>query len=490
MKVGSAFVMQVTASVLPSIALLLVVPVVRRYLGLDQFASFTVLVSSISVLSILDGGLGRATTYFVSKASVQNEARSRDASIWAGLLLGFFFSLVITVAAATILASGPAGSLKGIHRSLMILIPFCPAFVLGSVLKGVLEGQRRFFLSTSIQLLYGCMISLAPLIMVYSLGGPIDFSRAIGVIRLLFVGALLASIPISASFSRHLLPAILEHSAQIFRYSRWLVVSNIVGLCVVFADRFVIAEYFDARTVGSYMLPMEMVSRAQLLVGAFCSVIFPALVMQAQRKNADYFEVIKAAQGVIASAVWIIGCLGVPLAEPLFGWWLGSELGSQAAQIALIAVIGMALIASASIAMVAINSLGHTRQVAMVHVLEIVIYVPLLYVAAHLRSLIILLLAWLLRQLIDALFMSKILKGLTESAVARPTASSTSRTIWIILTGMYGTYLLFAFKLSQVSIIAKIYVSGAGIFIGIGIFLIFLYRFRTYVAGMREVSRL
>lgn len=486
MRFRSAFASQVAAALLPSIILLLIVPVVRRKLGLDAFAGFTVLISGVSVLTLFDGGLGRSTTYFTSRHGVQNDGATRS-WLWACMLLGVVFSVAIG-AAGTLALHLENGSFKAAGPALQVLLAFTPVFVLGAIVKGALEGQRRFALSTGLQLAYGCAISVAPLILVLGDSRLSAFSFSVGLIRTCLVGALAACVPALLLPRKNLgLAGVLLQVRQVFDYTKWLVISNVIGLCIVFADRFVIASHFDARIVASYILPMEMVSRVQLLVAAFCSVIFPTLVMHAERNNPDYFHVVRSAQGVVASGVLAASCVFVPLAEPVFSWWLGASLGGQAAQIGLVSLIGVALIANAALAMVAINSLGHTRQIAILHAIELVIYVVLLIIAVSQQSLSMLLLAWVARQLIDALCMSQILKKLsTQTGLNKRAKNAKLRFLWCALFGAYCLYVAIALDLRVLSLSQRIAIGAVGGAIATVMLAFFYSHLREDVNWMRR----
>ena len=134
------------------------------------------------------------------------------------------------------------------------------------------------------------------------------------------------------------------------------------------------------------------------------------------------------------------------------GWWLGQVLAAQAATIALVGIVGLALVSSSSLSLLAINGMGHTRQVAMLHAAELPLYLSLLYLATMDNSLTLLLAAWLVRLLFDALGMELILRSLFKKAAAGRSLDG-AKTLFgrSLLAALIGTLLALIFRASYLS---------------------------------------
>lgn len=491
MKIRSAFLLQVATASIPSLILLSVVPVVKSRLGIDAFAGFAVIVSAIGLLSILDGGLGRSVTYFVSMARTKGGVRSAHAAVIGGMAVGFGLAIVVMVAGAALLGFLNGESFLIARNALCILLAFCPAFIACSVLKGALEGQQRFALSAALQLSHGALIGIAPLLLIAHSDDISFYAWVVGVARISLMGALLYATGLALPSFFSLVRSVGVHSHRIFQYSKWLFFSNIIGLCIIFADRFVIAGYFNSSVVAAYLLTMELISRGQLLVGAFCSVIFPKLVTHVQRATSlDFAGLIRDAQGLVITANLAIGFVSVPLMEPMMSWWLGHTLAPQAAQIALVGIVGLALVSSSSISMLAINSMGHTRQVAILHASELPLYFALLYVATVQMSLQILLAAWLFRLVIDAFGMEMILHSLVKKATVRLVTDAAKDVFrWPLLITLIFALLALIFCGPFISSTSSLYWAAAGAACSIAFFVNFVLRLKNLIAQPLTMSR-
>lgn len=415
------FLLQVSTAIIPSFILLIVVPILTARIDVRAFAAFSVIISMIGFLAVLDGGVGRAATFFVSRAvSTRNNSHLRI-SVQACLLMGIAFSLFVIPLAWAALNYLDGPSILAARNALQTLLLFTPAIICGSVMKGTLEGQQRFALSSALQLFQGIVIGAAPIFMLSNADDLVLFTLLVGLVRLILLGLQIYLSRINI-FKRE--DGLLDSIAHIFNYSKWLFISNLVGLVIVFADRILVASKFDFQVVASYMLPMEIIARSMIFVSAFASVIFPRLINHATEKYAEIFEIITIIKIITVSCTLCIGFILLPFIDQLLGWWMGAKLGNQAGWIILVGLIGVALASSSAISMMGINSLGHTRQIAFLHIIELPVLVILLYIAGEVGSLWLVQLAWICRLMIDALGMSVILRSIKGCIIPIPHSNS------------------------------------------------------------------
>jgi len=400
------FGLQVSAAIIPSLAFLFSVPILSARVDIPTFAAFSVMLSIIGFLAALDGGIGRAATYFVGIAVAQNNRLSLSSTVQASLIIGLAFSLFVMGCASLALnwLSGPA--LVSAKSALQILLVFMPAIVCGAVMKGVLEGLQRFPLSSGLQLLQGLIIGLAPVFTINSIDDLAKFALVVGLVRLFLLGLQIYFSQINLA-----LKGIGAYNSfkNILNYSKWLFVSNLVGLIIVFSDRLLIASAFGYEAVSIYILPMEIISRSMIIVAAFASVLFPRLIYHVTIGNNEMLFLIEKLSNTILSLTLAAGFFLLPFIDLLMALWMGSELGGQTRWIVMVGIVGVVLASSSTLSMMGINSLGHTRQIAFLHVLELILLAVLLYLANKHKSLLIVQVAWISRLIIDAIGMQMIL---------------------------------------------------------------------------------
>lgn len=395
---SSHFGLQISSAIIPSLMILLAVPILTIKVNTNTFAAFSIVISMIGFLSVLDGGIGRATTFFVRKTLLQKCNASTNTIVNACILIGFSFSILVMFAMLILLdtINGPTMILA--RDALRMLLFFTPVIVTGSVMKGVLEGQQKFAISSFLQLFQGLVVGITPIIIVNNLEDLKVFSFIVGVVRVLLLALQIhfSSVKIFANL-QHIKPSL----QLVLNYSKWLFISNLVGLTIVFADRLLVASTFDHHVVSAYMLPMEMIARSMIIVSAFASVLFPRLVDYATLNHLDFLFIIDSLKSIIVKLTLAVSFIMLPFVDLLLIWWIGPETAVNSRVIVVVGLIGVAISSSATIYMIGINSLGHTRQIAILHVLELPFFLGLLYFAAKTNSLLLVQIAWIARLIID-----------------------------------------------------------------------------------------
>lgn len=448
MKFHRAFVLYVAVGILPALTFFLVVPVIRDRLTIDAFAAFTVIVSVIGLLSVLDGGLGRTVTYLVSS---NKKYVSRDTSILvaSGLVVSLVGALLVIIVGLLLLDFQDGQSFVTARDALHVLLFFFPAFIAGSIFKGLFEGQQRFLSSAFLQLLQGVLIGLVPLFVLDEVSDLTKYAFGIGMIRVMTLVTYMTLTSLQLNNMFDLLVEMKPRIIEVFNYCKWLFVSNIVGLVIIFADRFTAAAVLSSELVAAYIVPMEIIARAQVLVGAFTTVFFPKLVVRlSENKAGNVTALIGNLQVGIVAAILGLGFLCIPFMHPIMEFLLGDTLASESVKVILVGFVGLALISSSSFTMLAINSLGHTKRVGILHAVEMPIYLTALYIASICGSIDFLLLAWLMRLVIDAVGLEYIFQTLRK-----PQHDKISKMLqfkrWLLLIGLllaFGFTLIFDFN--------------------------------------------
>ena len=467
MRLRSAFLLQVMSATVPALLFLISIPLVRARLDLENFAGFTLMLSTVGLLTVLDGGLGRASTYFIS-LSLARGGRRRAISVFHGVLLvGLSFSLVLGCLAAVAVQLAPGHAFQTARTALMILVGFTPLFIASSLLRGFLEAEQRFGSSSSLQLAHGTLIASAPALLFSVSNDLATFAWVIGFGRIALTLAFLFYAGLWNRKSWIVSRAIPAHAKRVFGYTKWLFLSNLIGLTIVFADRFVVASFFSSAVVVAYVLPMEMIARMQVLTTAFCTVLFPRLVASAAAGTAaQSHRFVSDAQGAFMAATAVFGFAAALVSGPLMRWWLGEPLAIQAARVLVVGIVGVGLIASAALAMIELNSSGRTRPAALLHSAEMPIYILLLFAAAKFSSIELLLITWIVRLSVDAIGMNFIaLRGARSADTTGTTSARVRSAAWAMVVVSLICLLMLGLTSNSLSLPlhAALAITGMGI---------------------------
>lgn len=383
------FTAQVMAAVIPALLMLVTFPAMKAELSATSFATFAFLFTTISFMSVLDAGLGRAVTYFAARDVAAGRMKEATRSLWAAIALGLAVSVVVVSVAflSRGFLSGGQGSVSGVDFAVVEkVVWFLPVFICGSLLRGFLEAEQRFLATTAVQLLHGIVIAAAPLVCIRFTSNVDIYPAVFGLARLTMVIAYLLLIFRTQGWA--LLPDrhVFDEFGDVMRYARWLFASNLIGIAIVYADRILVAANLTAELVSAYIVPMDLVLRGQILIGALATVLFPIFVREAAKDTSELVANALRVQVAIFGMTLLVSAAAAQVIPILLREWMGGEFSANAALIARIALVGLAPVGCAGFSMTVLNAQGRTAHPAALHVLELLFYIPLLWAATLLTD--------------------------------------------------------------------------------------------------------
>jgi O-antigen/teichoic acid export membrane protein len=378
--------LQIGGQTLPLLAGAAAIPIIYRHISHADFGIFTVGLSVLGMFSVLDLGLGRATVRFLARAFADGDfPTAASVAVHSAVLLGGF-SLLICVAsvafvpdiAAHLTQPDSGHDAQIVRQSFYILIAALPFAGLTAVLRSVLEARESFPAISAIQTVLGILTYVAPLAL----------SFVTADIRILIAGAVAGRILTFIAFlvgARRAWQGSFPWRSVDFRaerefrqFSFWLVVSNVVGVCVVYGDRALLMKLFRLEDIAFYNVPLEMLGRTMLIVNAAATVVFPMLSRFAGNKVL-FDRVYVAVTTLLAAGVGVV-LLGVSLLAPAgLELWLGEEFRGHSAGIVRILLVGLLFLSLIPTALLSLNARGFSRPIALMQLVETPIYFGALY---------------------------------------------------------------------------------------------------------------
>jgi O-antigen/teichoic acid export membrane protein len=432
-RIAASTLWSLTGNVVPMLVGLLAVPWFLHRLGQERFGVLSLVWVVVGYFSFLDMGLGRAVT--VAVAPFRRPDHPEGSASGAGLrsereILGTASTLIggiglgVTALLAAALAiwdlplhlSTPA--LQDEARSAVwVMLPAIPLLLLSSILRGHLEGVGAFRSLNLARILVGTLLIGGPLFTAIFSPSLVWGCLAILLVRAANVAVLLNLVAGETALSvGALLRTLLTgmHRAwlrRLWSFGSWATVSNVVGPVIVYIDRFVIAFVLTAGAVAAYSVPFDIVSRLPVIIAALCSVLLPELARHAPGHDAGPLVGNRAAarrlvrQSTLASAAFVVVIVAVAAAAApaALTWWLGEAFARESAGVTQVLLLAFGINAMAQIPFTALQGLGNTRAVAIVHLLEIVPYTGLVIWAVGAYGLAGAAWAWTLRGLVDYL---------------------------------------------------------------------------------------
>ena len=188
---------------------------------------------------------------------------------------------------------------------------------------------------------------------------------------------------------------------QLLRFGGWLSISNLIGPLMVSADRFYLATIFPPAFVAYYTVPNDALTRASGLPNTAISAVFPALAEA--RDDAERTRQLLRKSAYTLHALMLPPVLfGVAFALPILEIWLGVDFAKHAEKVFQILLIGIFFNSCAFLPFAFLQSSGRSDLTALIHLVELPVFVALLYWATHRYGIEGAALAWAMRAALDA----------------------------------------------------------------------------------------
>lgn len=399
-----------TGYVIPTLIAIPAMGYMARRLGTELFGVYTLVIAIVGYAGIFDIGLTRAIVREVAIYRNKLDERKKIISTATTFLLLFScfgaFCIYVSVPKILHLLNISSNNYQDVAASLRILVWTIPAFLLNQLWLAILEGDERFAI-LNIQRSFSSSI-IAGLPAVFVIISPSLVSAIIG----LTVGRLVSLIVAFIIVRKEIIGARLKFCRETFRrmifFGGWITVSNIISPIMVYFDRFVISGILGAKNVGYYTAPSEIVSRLALLPGALSRAVFPRL--SASKSHQELIKNIK-----VSYVVMILGCLpimilGILFSKEIIGLWLGNEYAMYSSEIFQVLLLGFFFNSIAHVPFTIIQSLGKAKYTALLHCVEVMPYVLLLYFCVDKFGVIGAAYAWTIRVFADCVLLALVSK--------------------------------------------------------------------------------
>lgn len=410
--------------VLPMAVGLITIPLIVRGFGIERFGLLTLAWAIIGYFSLFDLGIGRAITQLTAERLGNSPASDVSKMVWTGLFLMSIFSLAGALFIAT-LAPWLVSSVLKVSTALkdeatwafIMLALAIPAVVLTAGFAGVLAALQRFDLINALRIPMGMMIFLVPVAVL-----PFSESMAHVCAGLMLVRVAFLFLHAVACF--RVLPSMRVHIGlaraemkRLLNFGGWITVSNVIGPLMVYMDRFVIGASLSISAVAYYVTPYELVTRLLAIPAALMAVLFPAFAASrggSIRHAAALYSIGgRAILGLLAPIVLVI----VVFSEEGLRVWLGEAFSRQSAPILQWLGIGVFLNSYAQVPFTFIQGTGRADITAKLHLVELPVYMALLFWLLSAQGIVGVAIAWVLRAALDAALLTVIAHELARDTV-------------------------------------------------------------------------
>lgn len=416
-NLGRNTVYQIGSQAAPAVAAIAAIPFLLRHLGSEVFGIVTIFSTALIYFTMLDLGLGRAATRFIAQSLEAGRLDDLRRYFWGSIILLSGIGAIVTagcvLAVPTVVYSYLRIPIIYSHaacQSFYIICAAIPVVTLMATFRGFLEASGRFPFVSIVTGCGGVGIYVLPALAVFMGGGLVAVAAAFALVRVAMCGAL--AIGCLRVEGRPSLRPIFDVTAvrRMLSFGGWLSVSNIVGSAMIYCDRFLLGVWVGMAAVTSYGMPLDLISRLQILITSFCAVLFPLMSRLDESGSAQFQTVYRGAVAISLSLMTLLTTAGVVAAPVVMKLWLGDRSTSDAVFAAQVFLAGAVVQSIASIAWTALHARGRSDLTAWIHLAEFPLYCGAFYIAATRFGVRGAALAWLGRGIIDFLCMVVLLR--------------------------------------------------------------------------------
>lgn len=396
----------------PLLVALLAIPSILNKLGTDKFGVLNLAWIVIGYFGFFDLGIGRALTKIVSEKIGKNQLSEIASFFWTSLIIMFLFSSLISfclyIFSEKLIFSFfkiPAEIQQETLRAFYLLILSIPLVTTTAGIRGLLEAYQRFDIINIIRIILGISTFLMPVIVLFFSSDLFWIILFLVLIRIVIWFMYLIS---AFRINKDLLQSIslkLNLIKPIFKLSSWMTVSNITVPVIVYIDRLLIASLISSAAVAYYATPYEITTKLLIIPSALTSVLFPTFA-------ANYFKDRGATIKLSDKAMKYVGLLLSPIIAiiiifsfELLQIWIGEEFAQQSYLILEFLSIGILFNSIAYIPFSFIEGIGRPDVTAKLQLIELPVYVTLMWLAIKISGIYGAALVYMLRMILDCFLM-------------------------------------------------------------------------------------
>jgi O-antigen/teichoic acid export membrane protein len=394
-------------SAAPMLVAVIAVPRLIRGLGADRFGVLTLAWMAIGYLSFLDLGLGRAITRLIADRLALRRQREVPGIFWDAHLLLAGVALaggVLAWALSGVLldhAIKVPSALRGETRNTFHLIAITiPVVVLGNGLRGFLEAHQRFRAVNVIRVFVGIAGFLGPLCMLHW-SPRVDITVALlSAVRIITLAAFFACCLLACPelWTRRCIG--VTALAPLLRFGGWIAFDNVIGPLMISVDRFLIAGLLSVGMATYYVTPQEMMTKLLIIPMGLQQAIFPAFAGLSREAAATLYR--KSADTLLLLML-PPALLVLLFSREVLTLWLGAVFASRSFLVLEWLAAGVLINSLAHVPSSMIQAIGRPEVNAMIHVLELPLYLALAWWMISHHGILGAAIAWVARVTVDAI---------------------------------------------------------------------------------------
>ncbi|MGD9665002.1 MAG: oligosaccharide flippase family protein [Novosphingobium sp.] len=384
------------------------IPLYIHLIGAARFGVLSIVWLVLGLFGMLDFGIGRAATQKIASlrgGSADERRAALGTALASNVVIGGAGVLLMAGVAYGIFAHGMKLE-PWLRAEAMPIIPLMaigvPVVTTIGILSGALQGRERFLATNRITIANAALFQMVPLGVAW-LFGPTLWPLVLAAI----CARLVAVWMLWRACQREFDGVRLRHWRQdnlleMLRYGGWVMGAAVIGIIVLYTDRFLIGALVGPIAVTTYTVAVDATVKVSHLSSALMATMFPQFAGSADKIDALSD---KAVRYLFAIATPVV-LFGIMASDVVFPLWLGSEIGPHSAQIAKISLIGAWAVVFGKLGYMKLQANNEPEKLTLALLGEVLITIPILvFMLAHF-GLLGAAMSFTLRQVADAILLN------------------------------------------------------------------------------------
>ncbi|MBN2011727.1 flippase [candidate division KSB1 bacterium] len=408
-KLAKNTIINIIGMLLPLVVGVVSIPYIIKGLGNELFGILSIAWVILASLTLLDFGIARATTKYVSEDVRTGNGDLVPPITWTAIIIslllgitgGIIFYYLIPIIITSYLRITP-DNIYETRLSFIAIAYAIPFLLLTNSLKGVLGAAQRFDLINYVTIPVNSFSFVFP---IFSLWFGVSLSTIMVYIVVTRIVATIIYFILCLNIypaCKHIQLPRLDIVKKLSSYGIWVTVTGVINPVLVYVDRFFIGSILSMELLTFYAAPLEAVQRLRILPSALMITLFPEFStgITASDEKIKYMLFSKSFKTILIFSGVI--CLSLfAFSNEIILLWLGESFVEKSAIILKIVSISIMFNFLALVPFTFLQGIGRPDLPAKFHILESIFYFFILNLFIKKFGLVGAAYAWSLRVVID-----------------------------------------------------------------------------------------
>jgi O-antigen/teichoic acid export membrane protein len=420
-------------------------PYIIHHLTVELFGIYILVSIVVDYFAFLQLGMGAASVKYISQYLATDQQEDIRLTFWSGIIahavMGFLGTLSIFIFADALIDKFFTMSPNLKETALFALrvgsIGFLVSMLIGMV-SSVIRATSRFDQLNRIGIIFGTLQIGSTVLLLH-----LDYSlKEIVAINVVIQTG---SLCVQWILVRKLLPCLSNVSTNIktilhlLKFGGFVTISSIVGPILTNIEKILLTSLRSVSALTYYTVPFSLVGRLAVIPSSFSSVLFPAYSYYQESEKKEVNQELH-----FRSTLYILLILLFPVLFFMFyghsflTLWVGDDFAEYSTNILIILSLASLVNAAAYPSITALQGIGKPQLPAYFHLVEMIIYIPTVYLLIKEYGGIGAASAWLLRVLFDVVLLQYASCKFLSESLFEWYQRLISRSVWPITIGVFS----------------------------------------------------